>query len=377
MKKKGFTLVELLVVIAIIALLMGILMPALARVRMIAYRMICGTNLAGIGKAVLLYAGDSKEAYPLPGCTSMAQLATGGNIASWCAQTSSTDAYGGSRGTNILPGYGTIGSVFYLLIRYEDTSVKQFNCKGDVGVRTFKLTDWAAGGTPAYTPPTNCATTAAPTVEDLTKCWDFGAAPGVYCSYSYQNPYALGGTPGQAASSGFGPNASSPPSMPIAADRNPLLDTNVNYIESGGGAVPGGQIPNSTTNTDKTPWQDWANNNSEYKDKDLTFNSFAHQREGQNVLYIDGHVVFSKTANCGIDNDNIWQHWNSDGTQPANGKPEKSIREAGGYFPIKKWTAGGNFGAAYETALKDTAPCGSDDAYLINENQLSGTRPPR
>ena len=61
MKKKGFTLVELLVVIAIIALLMGILMPALARVRMIAYRMVCGANLSGIGKALLLYAGDSRR----------------------------------------------------------------------------------------------------------------------------------------------------------------------------------------------------------------------------------------------------------------------------------------------------------------------------
>ncbi len=72
MKKKGFTLVELLVVIAIIALLMGILMPALARVRMIAYRMVCGSNLSGIGKALLLYAGDSQESYPMPGLSGAA-----------------------------------------------------------------------------------------------------------------------------------------------------------------------------------------------------------------------------------------------------------------------------------------------------------------
>ena len=67
MKKKGFTLVELLVVIAIIALLMGILMPALARVRQLAFRMICGTNLSGIGKAMLLYSNDYQDELPRAG----------------------------------------------------------------------------------------------------------------------------------------------------------------------------------------------------------------------------------------------------------------------------------------------------------------------
>ena len=66
-KKKGFTLVELLVVIAIIALLMGILMPALARVRQIAFRMTCGTNLSGIGKAMLIYANDYEDELPRAG----------------------------------------------------------------------------------------------------------------------------------------------------------------------------------------------------------------------------------------------------------------------------------------------------------------------
>ncbi len=65
--KRGFTLVELLVVIAIIALLMGILMPALARVRQLAFRMVCGTNLSGIGKAMLIYANDYEDELPRAG----------------------------------------------------------------------------------------------------------------------------------------------------------------------------------------------------------------------------------------------------------------------------------------------------------------------
>jgi len=67
MRRKGFTLVELLVVIAIIALLMGILMPALSRVRQIAFRVICGTNLSGLGKAMLIYSNDYDDELPRSG----------------------------------------------------------------------------------------------------------------------------------------------------------------------------------------------------------------------------------------------------------------------------------------------------------------------
>ena len=36
------------------------------------------------------------------------------------------------------------------------------------------------------------------------------------------------------------------------------------------------------------------------------YNAYAHQGEGQNVLYNDGHVKFETTANVGINNDNIY-----------------------------------------------------------------------
>ncbi len=255
MKKKGFTLVELLVVIAIIALLMGILMPALARVRQIAFRMVCGTNLSGIGKAMLIYANDYEDELPRAGGRQSVWAPT---IANWMAPNR-YQAYGVN--TDGSGGQASITSCFYLLVKYAEVTPKSFICKGDSGATEFQPAQSGAGN------------------MELIELWDFGDTPTEHCSYSMHLPFGK-----------FALTTSSDPGMAVCADRNPYFP--------------------SPFNTAKT----WSSFNPTNKTRDHINqygNAYQHQNEGQNVLFLDSHVSFEKTPLCGIQEDDVWTYWGS------------------------------------------------------------------
>src|SRR5947208_997853 len=63
--RNGFTLIELLVVIAIIAILAAILFPVFAQAREKARQAVCSSNLKQLGTAIMMYAQDYGESYPL------------------------------------------------------------------------------------------------------------------------------------------------------------------------------------------------------------------------------------------------------------------------------------------------------------------------
>lgn len=73
--RRGFSLIELLVVVAIIAILVGLVLPALSSARKSGKSAVCASNLRSVGQALEAYSGDNKEivcpSYNMTGVTGL------------------------------------------------------------------------------------------------------------------------------------------------------------------------------------------------------------------------------------------------------------------------------------------------------------------
>ena len=82
-ERHPFTLIELLIVIAIIAILAGMLLPALSKVREKGQAMHCLSNMKGFGQRMIIYAGEFNDYY-MPWDLEMRSPGSGSDHTRWC-----------------------------------------------------------------------------------------------------------------------------------------------------------------------------------------------------------------------------------------------------------------------------------------------------
>jgi len=257
----------------ILVFFLGTLLTSLKGVRGLATRMTCGTNLSGMGKAMLIYANDYEDVLPK----------AGGPVNSWGDRLinegwqahTPTQAYGQTEFEGA--GVVTTTSYFYLLIRHAELHPKQFVCKGEADTWEFKLADY---------PPDD-------ETKQLADLFDFGPwisatdSPSNRCSYSYHMPFGR-----------FGLTISHEPTMAVAGDRNPWLFMPSDEIDAAWSAfIPDTEPFNGTSASARQG------------------NAKTHHGDGQNILFLDSHVSFEKRPTCGPEEDNVYTIALSSGDQ--------------------------------------------------------------
>ena len=331
MRRNGFTLIELLVVISIIAMLLAILMPALNKVKEIAMRVVCTTNLKGLGTAQTVYANDYKGKFTVQGAGRDHRLSF---------YTSDFDQPKKDWKRDI--GNITVGASLYLLVREADVTTKSFVCP-------------SSEQTPYDGENTNIDD-----YPDLVDLWDFGSEPilgqgsGPYghVSYAYHMPYtAGGGSPGPFAATGYRSAA-----FALMADKNPYFDSKLKNLQANQENYIGNAwfITNDTS-YDKT--QGW---DSIEKWMLRIGNSRNHSRDGQSVLFAGGHASYETRPDVGQKHDNIYLPW----AESKFAAQEAHIR-IGGLMG----------GSGMPRFIRHCLPVSEEDSVLVNDLSGRGEEP--
>lgn len=252
-KRSGLTLVEVLVAGAILVFVVMLAIVAnlgafKAKIKK-TKRMICGANLNGMNRGFSIYAHDNDGKYPFQG----------GGDQVWGRETTDWDKPAKKFDT---AGKVTISSSLYLLVREADIEVKSFVCR-ESGDTVFVNE----------------------TEHGMTDIWDFGANPSKHQSYAYQIPFGK-----------FASGESTKPGNAILGDRNPWFDEKLTVSS----------IDKETVETfsEKISLIDLLEGAERWKSK--IGNSSSHERDGQNVLFGDGHVEFCDRGDVGSGGDNIY-----------------------------------------------------------------------
>jgi hypothetical protein len=266
-KQTGTLFAILAILVPVFTFFVIFVHSVLLRPRSVAFRMTCGTNLSGIGKAMLIYANDYEDQLP----RAAGPASKWGPTPNWQALDRPT-AFGlSARGTG---GQATISASLYLLIKYAEVTPKTFVCTNDSGTTEFKPAKYRVRD------------------KELIELWDFGPNPAKHYSYSYHMPY------GQ-----YALTSSSLPGMAVAADRTPWIDSPAAKAKDFSPFKP--DLPQFGGTTEQARYG----------------NSISHKEDGQQVLFMDCHVEFAKRSYCAIDDDNIYTHLPDGLGDPQIGKP--------------------------------------------------------